>query len=253
MLEFGRRTVFFGGLLTLISMDRPCCAFVGQSAGTGCYVPPEAAPTLFGRTSTANLYETGTEDIEPNSGDPRLDRALAQSLAKLARTWDVLPGFAYFREPKENNALATPRVLLKRGDGTVLFGLGMLKELLTLPEHRDAAIVSVCAHEFAHVVQYKSGFFQTAGTLTTRGPISQLNYVPETGTGFYAGSRRPLSIRTIPQWYSPRPKACMVRGRAVPTGRQKNVATQYRRGSKPHSTGGCRRRISSGFNFAMSR
>jgi hypothetical protein len=236
----------------LISMDRPCCAFVGQSAGTGCYVPPEAAPTLFGRTSTANLYETGTEDIEPNSGDPRLDRALAQSLAKLARTWDVLPGFAYFREPKENNALATPRVLLKRGDGTVLFGLGMLKELLTLPEHRDAAIVSVCAHEFAHVVQYKSGFFQKLAP-NKEDPFRAEQHADYLA-GFYAGLRRleypdyPAVVFAKTQsMYGTRTRGThgtsKERGDAV----QEGFKAAFDRRLSPQDG------ILEGFNFAMSR
>lgn len=151
-------------------------------------MPPEVAPTLFGRAGAAYLYETGTEDIEPNSGDRLLDRALAQSLARLARTWDVLPGFAYFREPEENNAKATPQPLLKRSDGTVLLGIGMLKELLAFPEHRDAAIVSVCAHEFAHIVQYKSGLIKKLAP-NRENPFRAEQHADYLA-GFYAGLRR---------------------------------------------------------------
>jgi hypothetical protein len=154
MIELSRRRTLLGGLLVLLEIDAPCCAHAGEFS-SGCYVPPKAAPVLFARAGMARMYETGHEDIEPNSGDRQLDRALAQSLAKLSRTWDVLPGFSYFREPNEPNALATSEALLHRSDGTVLFGKRLLRELMQLSVHRDAAIVAVCAHEFGHVVQFK--------------------------------------------------------------------------------------------------
>src|SRR5262245_5731788 len=188
MVMLSRRQALLGGMVTLVSFERPCCAFVGQATGHGCYIPPSDAPAFFGRAGAAEHYQTGNEHIEPNSNDPNLDRALAQSLAKLSRTWDVLPGFAYFREPKEKNALATPLPLLRRTDGTVLFGLGLLDELLKLPNHRDAAIVSVCAHEFGHIVQYKTGL----GKKLAPDPDQPFRAEQHADylAGFYAGLRR---------------------------------------------------------------
>jgi len=155
MIAFSRRRMLCGGLLVLLEMDAPCCALGATEHNSGCYVPREAAPAFFQRAGTARLYETGAENMETNSGDRQLDQALAQTLAKLCRTWNVLPGFSYFREPGRENAYATPEPLLDRSDGTVLFGLQLLNRLLQLPEHRDAAIVAVCAHEFGHIVQFK--------------------------------------------------------------------------------------------------
>jgi hypothetical protein len=188
MSGFSRREVLLEGLLVLVVSDNPCHAFVNHGTADGCCVRPEAAPELFSRAGTVNLYQSGNEKIEPRSGKPELDRALAQSLSRLSRTWDVLPGFGYYREPKNNNARATERTMLERSDGTVLFGLGLLDELLKLPQHPDASIVAVCAHEFAHIVQYKSGLIaKLAPSLDQPFRAEQhADYL----AGFYAGLRR---------------------------------------------------------------
>lgn len=160
MTTMHRREVVLGGLLTLsfgLAGTCPCHANVNGLRGSGCYVPPEEAPEYFRLTNTAQTFAFGTEDIEPRSGNRQLDRALAQTLARLSRTFDVLPGFAYYRDTDGKNALATPEPLLERTDGTVLFGLGMLGMLLDRPEHPDASVVAVCAHEFGHIVGYKTG------------------------------------------------------------------------------------------------
>ena len=252
MIKFARRQVLFGGMLALVWVDRPGCAFVGQATGTGCYVPPEQAPTLFSRAGAAYLYQTGAEHIEPNSGDPKLDRALAQSLARLSRTWNVLPGFAYFREPKENNALATERPLLERSDGTVLLGLGMLAELLQLREHRDAAIVSVCAHEFAHVVQFKTGLIKKLAPDKTQ-PFRAEQHADYLA-GFYAGLRRleypdypAVVFATTQRRYGGTARGthgtARERGEAVEEG----FKAAYQRRVSPQDG------VIEGFNFAMSR
>lgn len=158
-----RREVVLGGLLTLAWGGIPSCschANVNLTRASGCYVPREEAPDFFRLTNTAQVFAFGTEDIEPRSGNRQLDRALAQTLARLSRTFDVLPGFAYYRDSDGENALATPETLLQRTDGTVLFGLGMLRRLLARPEHPDASIVAVCAHEFGHIVGYKTGLIK---------------------------------------------------------------------------------------------
>lgn len=162
-MTFKRREVVLGGLLTILSQGIGVChchANVSGERETGCYVPSNEAPDFFRLTNAAQTFSFGTEQIEPRSGNHALDRALAQTLAKLSRTYDVLPGFAYYRDDNRPNALATPQPLLQRTDGTVLFGLSMLQELLRNPDHPDASIVAVCAHEFGHIVGYKTGLIR---------------------------------------------------------------------------------------------
>lgn len=93
----------------------------------------------------------------PKSGDSHFDLALAQTLAKISDVFDVLPGFAYYDDYDGKNAYATPVVRLNRGDGTVLFGQGMLAELRAGQDHPEIGVTAVCAHEFGHILQYKHG------------------------------------------------------------------------------------------------
>ncbi len=157
-----RRETLLGGLLSVVWLGGTCnChANVHNRRSFGCYVPRDEAPTFFAETDTAQRFQFGTEEIEPRSGNRQLDYALAQTLAKLSQVFDVLPGFAYYRDHNSPNALATPEQLLDRTDGTVLFGLQMLQQLLRRPEHPDASIVAVCAHEFGHIVGFKTGLIE---------------------------------------------------------------------------------------------
>ncbi len=148
--------LLFGGGL----QSHSCDANVSGRRSTGCYVASDDAQSFFDLTNHAGKFQFGTEQIEPRSGNPQLDYALAQTLARLAKTFNVLPGFAYYRDSNSPNALATPRPLLQRTDGTVLFGLSMLKLLLQRQVHPDAAVVAVCAHEFGHIVGYKTGLIR---------------------------------------------------------------------------------------------
>lgn len=191
MIGMSRREVVLGGLLTIAWGGMSTCschANVNLSRASGCYVPREEAPDFFKLTNTAQTFAFGSEEIEPRSGNRQLDRALAQTLARLSRTFDVLPGFAYYRDSDGENALATPEPLLQRTDGTVLFGLGMLQLLLSRPEHPDASIVAVCAHEFGHIVGYKTGLINQLSP--DRNDPFRAEQHADYLAGFFAGLRK---------------------------------------------------------------
>jgi hypothetical protein len=190
-MEKTRREVVLGGLLTILSQGVSTCACqanVNGERASGCYVPAEEAPEFFRLTNTAQTFSFGTEQIEPRSGNPSLDRALAQTLARLSRTFNVLPGFAYYRDDSRPNALATPEALLQRTDGTVLFGLSMLQNLLRRPDNPDASIVAVCAHEFGHIVSYKTGLIRQLAP--TRNYPFRAEQHADYLAGFFAGLRK---------------------------------------------------------------
>jgi hypothetical protein len=185
-----RRDVLLGGTVTVrwLRMGCPCHAQTTSGHALGCYIPSEDAPTYFGRTHSAQAFARGDETLEPRSGDRYLDEALAQALATIGGAFDVLPGFSYYSGPDDDNAYATPEPRLQRTDGTVLFGVRLLKELLALTESRDAAIVSVCAHEFGHVVAYKTGLQRKLvpdASKTYRG-----EQFADFMAGFFSGLRR---------------------------------------------------------------
>jgi len=105
----------------------------------------------------------------------------------LSRTFEVLPGFAYYRDTDGMNARATPAVMLDRTDGTVMFGLGLLEHLLARPSHGDAAVVAVCAHEFGHIIAYKLGLQQR---LISNGSPFRGEQFADFIAGYFAGLRK---------------------------------------------------------------
>lgn len=191
MHVIGRREVVLGGLLTIMSGMCRCGdahANVSDARSFGCYVPRSDAQSFFERTNTVQAFAFGNEDIEPRSGNRELDYALAQTLGRLSNMFQVLPGFAYYRDNDRPNALATPQPLLQRTDGTVLFGLTMLANLLQRPNHPDASIVAVCAHEFGHIVGFKTGLIERLAP--QRGSPFRGEQHADYLAGYFAGVRR---------------------------------------------------------------
>ena len=111
---------------------------------------------------------------------------MAQALGKLSRLFGVLPGFCYYDDGTQGNALATGEQLLDRSDGTVMFGLSFLRELLSRPQHGDASIVAVCAHEYGHIVSYKYGQYEQLRT----GGTFRVEQFADYFAGYYAGNRK---------------------------------------------------------------
>ena len=133
-------------------------------------------------------FYSGAEQIEPRSGNSNLDRALAQSLGMLSRTFDVLPGFAYYHDDDSPNARAMTDALLNRTDGTVIFGLNMLRLLLQRPQNPDACVVAVCAHEYGHIISYKNGMINQLDP--TRSQPFRAEQFADYIAGFFAGTRK---------------------------------------------------------------
>ena len=115
----------------------------------------DEAEQFFSTSTEQQTFKTGNEPIIASSGDREFDYALAQTLSRLADTFRVLPGFAYYDDFGQPNAYASRVVRMANADGTVLFGQRLRKKLLAWPEHPDVAVTAVCAHEFGHILQFK--------------------------------------------------------------------------------------------------
>jgi hypothetical protein len=122
----------------------------------------------FEAASSANQIEgvrTFRGTIIQTSGSEQFDMALGRAvLAPLAREFKVTPGFGYYNEnvvhgPGEVNAMASNVLRVPQTEGTVVYGLNMLKANL---RHKggDFAVMATCAHEFGHIKQYQTGAFQ---------------------------------------------------------------------------------------------
>lgn len=91
------------------------------------------------------------------TGNSDFDYASAQMLANVSDIFGILPGFCYFKGGPSFNAFATPDKLMKNPDGTVIFGKDLLLQIMDFEEGPEAAFAGICAHEFAHIVQFKLG------------------------------------------------------------------------------------------------
>lgn len=174
-----RRSAIAGGLSL-------CLCSPSHAAGDdGCWVDAKVGQALIAKAPQIYSFSGTDPAIIPASGNELLDRALTRALLRLSRDFDVLPGFGYYNG---NTALATSAVRMSRSDGTVLFGLPFMQRLLARPEHPDACVVAVCAHEFAHILQFKTGIDKklTAGEKNVRNLELHADFL----SGWFAGLRK---------------------------------------------------------------
>jgi hypothetical protein len=136
-----------------------------RASGGGCHLTPDEFQQWVAPTASEFAFvDSATSDsyggpLGGSSGNRLFDQALAITLAKLSRTFDVLPAFAFFTEPKGHvNAYSSTEVTNRtRPDGTVAYGRNLLEEQMSDEQSGLAWVVGVCAHEFAHTVQRKRG------------------------------------------------------------------------------------------------
>jgi len=103
--------------------------------------------------------------VVASSGDRDYDRALAESLFYMSELFGVLPTFGFIKNARVPNAYATTAVfqaqnqesrLPSRPDGTVLVADTLLGWLANKGiDDPVAASLAICAHEFAHIAQYR--------------------------------------------------------------------------------------------------
>jgi len=162
-----RRNVALGGVLATVWNG--CCAAAGASE-PGCVIAGETADRLFARTPAEILNPDYFNHISMGSGDKALDFALAQTLSRITEAFHVLPGFVFYDDRDSANSFATPRLRFPKTDGTILLGTRFLKQILARPEDPEIALTAICAHEFAHVLQFKCGLLDAlfAGEPTVR-------------------------------------------------------------------------------------
>jgi hypothetical protein len=193
-----RREMALGGLLTIFMNPHVGICQTGHSGPrqrAGCLLTHGEAAAVLTRSGPQRLYVTGNETVITRSGNRDFDIALAFTLSRITDVLGVLPGFAYYDDGNEKNAFATTYSRLSNADGTVLFGLGLLREVLSQPEHPDVAATAICAHEYGHIVQYKLGL--TPRLMAGQGTRKRVELHADFLAGFYAGQRK-LQKRDFP-------------------------------------------------------
>lgn len=196
-MKISRREVVAGGslILSFFSCGGECCGANALTEETrGCVLSTGDYKAVRSQ-ATSNIAPAGKDDPIWKSGDRMFDYALAQTLGKLVAAFEVTPGFAYYDGPRSRNAFATDRIELKRSDGSVFFGMNLLREVLEYPESPEVAVAAICAHEFGHIVQFKRKLFSIvdAGQDTVKRSELQADYL----AGYFSGLRK-LRLPTYP-------------------------------------------------------
>jgi hypothetical protein len=184
-LVITRRDVALGGVLATVWNG--CCAAAGASE-PGCVIAGETADRLFARAPAETLNPDYFNRISMGSGDKALDFALAQTLSRITEAFHVLPGFVFYEDRDSANSFATPRLRFPKTDGTILLGTRFLKQILARSEDPEIALTAICAHEFAHVLQFKRGLLDAlfAGEPTVRRCELHADFF----AGYFAGKRK---------------------------------------------------------------
>ena len=164
-------------------------AFVGYLKGfpsiaCGAAVWRMETSTQLFRKETPSLFAL-SNSIIPASGDREFDEALGRQLVKIANLFDVYPGFGYMHEVGGKNANASRESVMPDTRGTVLFGLNLLRETLGVGEGGDIAVLGVCAHEFAHILQFFSPVNYYGMLLAGQSTVKRLELHADYMSGYF--------------------------------------------------------------------
>jgi hypothetical protein len=176
-----RRRLLTGGIASVAL--HPDYVRAQHSLG-GCRITADQAGTLLSSEQIWRSYNS----VETGSGDRDFDRALAETLQLLSDRFFVLPGFAFFNEPYRANAYACPTRYMGRTDGDVLFGRQLFRKIMSGREHPEIGIVSVCAHEFGHIAQFKYEVYKRLVGVDER--TKRLELHADFLSGYFAGLRK---------------------------------------------------------------
>lgn len=160
------------------------CAANAQPPDSGCLLVDDRAGRELLLQSRLGQARGG--QILESSGDSRFDRALGAMLADLATRFQVRPGFGFYSDDGSPNALALPQGLLADSQGSVLVGRTLLGVGMH-DDYGDLFMMGVCAHEFAHIVQFFSNYKQRldSGQATKK----RLELHADFLSGYYLGLR----------------------------------------------------------------
>lgn len=126
-------------------------------AGTGQALAATDGCSLCQRAAFGSNTLEFSARIATSSGDAETDRFLGAALVRLASTFRVSPGFAFFDDGNSPNAFASPDTLVGGGPGTVVMGMRLFGQMMA---RRDGGVtvIGICAHEFGHIHQMFNGY-----------------------------------------------------------------------------------------------
>ena len=128
----------------------------------GCCILPRNSEAAFRTTFNRKPTEMGPvewkQNLSRDSGiSPEFESALGELLVDMAKYFAVNPGFGFYSESGSPNALAIDAKVILETNGMVAFGRKLLEYQLKL-DGKGISVAAICAHEFAHILQYKFDF-----------------------------------------------------------------------------------------------
>ena len=133
------------------------------------------------------LMANGIEMLS-TSGNPELDSSINLELTNIANTLNILPGFGFYDDEDGANAFAIDDTVIPNTRGTVIFGKQLLSDELTRNSNGGLAIAGIIAHEFAHIYQYQSEFYQLLKR--TQNSNKRVELHADYLAGYYLGLKR---------------------------------------------------------------
>ena len=135
----------------LISIASWAPATTGQN-------PAEKSICFF---SAADALNNGT--LLKRSPDEPTNQAIYEERRILLHTFHLFPTFFYIRGDGDSNAYATKEVFDDNVDGTVAFGVSLIRSEIRASGglQNTLSIPAIMAHEFGHLLQFKFGTMAT--------------------------------------------------------------------------------------------
>ena len=125
-----------------------------------------------------------------SSGNADLDHYLGRALVRLAGQFEIYPGFGFYDDSNHNNALAVRETKIPGTEGTVIFGVHLFRNALHDSHDQGVAVIAVCAHEFGHIFQYNSGYYDKLTTGVGAHTVKLIELHADYLAGYYLAGRK---------------------------------------------------------------
>ncbi len=129
-----------------------------------------------------------SERLITTTGDHALDRSLGRALVRLSALFSERPGFGFVDDSGAPNAYATKETMVPGTWGTVCFGQTLFEDLMGRYDDQGFAILAVAAHEFGHIVQFRSGVDMQL--LRNQHTVKRVELHADLLSGYFLGVRK---------------------------------------------------------------
>jgi hypothetical protein len=207
MMNMSRRSMLRGATMAALATSLGCAsaaAAQGLRPSGGCFLCQMARLRLGPDASGIFTSSPGNIAITRTSGDAGTDHFLGLALKRLATTFHVSPGFAFYDDARAPNAVATDKTLAGNGPGTVLMGQRLFRMIMSATHDAGMTVIAICAHEFGHIHQYETGYRERLQRLDSTAKPLELH--ADFLAGFFLALRKAehpdLDLQTVGRFFN---------------------------------------------------